>query len=105
MLYKYLRSYNKVERFSLAQASFSLHADVLLSITDYVVCHLRLVMEQLLLSGRQCANVCLIFTGIDENRMNTERFFKAPPTSFEEALRRKLYIVVPAQQGGVREVD
>ena len=66
MLYKYLRSYNKVERFSLAQASFSLHADVLLSITDYVVCHLRLVMEQLLLSGRQCANVCLIFTGIDE---------------------------------------
>ena len=62
------------------------------------------VMEQLLLSGRQCANVCLIFTGIDENRMNTERFFKAPPTSFEEALRRKLYIVVPAQQGGVRDL-
>ena len=27
------------------------------------------------------------------------KIFKAPPTSFEEALRRKLYIVVPAQQG------
>ena len=76
------------------------------SIIYHQLCRMSFaVMEQLLLSGRQCANVCLIFTGIDENRMNTERFFKAPPTSFEEALRRKLYIVVPAQQGGVREVD
>ena len=33
------------------------------------------------------------------------KIFKAPPKSFEEALRRKLYTVVPAQQGGVREVD